>query len=166
MRHRTKTVRKKTWEYDPLAGHKQTERFSLAKHAMNDPYIAYKDYYHVSFVFFFKIPNNDSKKVRSLKLENIITHNVKPDNDNAQKYLLDCMSGVFFSDDKKVVKIQSEKRWAEKGYTEVEITGFNHTEKSLKEAQEAEKDSLERDRKIKELRNQIRELMGEDYDGR
>jgi Holliday junction resolvase RusA-like endonuclease len=125
-RHRTVNVKGKNRNYDPLAGHKTVDRLHLAQHAMNNPYIAYKDYYHVNFVFYFKVPNSDSKKVRALKLENALTHSVKPDVDNCIKYLLDCMNGVFFSDDKKVVKIQSEKRWAQTGYVEIEINGFNH----------------------------------------
>lgn len=125
-RHKDKMRKGKIWRYDELAGHKQIERLRLAKFAVNDPYIAYKDYYHVNLTFYFEIPRSDSKKIRALKLANIITHNVKPDFDNCEKFIVDCMTGVFFSDDKKIVKSQSEKRWSEKGYVEIEIYGFNH----------------------------------------
>jgi len=124
-RHRTVRRKNKNINYDPLSSRKRTEKLNLARYAMLDPYIAYKDFYDISMTFFFAIPKSDSKACREKKLSGEIQHTVKPDIDNLIKFILDSMNGVFFSDDKKVVKIQSEKKWAETGRIEIEINGFN-----------------------------------------
>ena len=100
----------------------------IRSHARMYPDLIHKDYYHVSFVFCFKIPKSDSKKIREQKLSGALQHTCKPDIDNIEKFFLDCMSGIFFSDDKKVVKLQSEKRWSENGHTEITIEGFDYVQ--------------------------------------
>jgi len=128
-RHRSVKRKGKTINYDPHAPHKHYTRMKIARFAMNEPRLAYKDFYHVEFTFYFRVPESDSKATKKAKLEGIMTHTQKPDLDNLEKFLLDSMSGVLFSDDKKVVKLKSEKRWAERGYVEVEINGYNHEKK-------------------------------------
>jgi Holliday junction resolvase RusA-like endonuclease len=125
-RHRTFRRNGKNVNYDPNASHKNYVKMQMGRIVMNDPYLPYKDFYYVSLIFWFSIPKSDSKAKRKAKLGGLIQHTSKPDLDNLEKGVLDSMSGVLFSDDRKVVKLQSEKRWAEKGYTEIEINGFNH----------------------------------------
>ena len=125
-RHRTFRRKGKNINYDPNASHKNQVKMIMGRILMNDPYLPYKDFYHVSLIFWFSIPKNDSKAKREAKLNGLIKCTNKFDLDNLEKGVLDSMTGALFSDDKKVVKLQSEKRWAERGYTEIEINGFNH----------------------------------------
>jgi len=49
-------------------------------------------------------------------------HTSKPDRDNADKIILDCLSGVFFRDDKQVCAGEIIKQYSEKPRTEIYIT--------------------------------------------
>lgn len=125
-RHRTFRRKGKNVNYDPCSDQKSVHMFFLRQHANIFPETVEKDFYHVSFLFCFKVPKSDSKSIKEKKVLGHLTHTCKPDLDNLEKFLLDCMTGIFFSDDKKVVKLQSEKKWSDKGYTEIHIEGFNH----------------------------------------
>lgn len=125
-RHRTYRKKGKNINYDPCSDQKSVHMVFLRNHAILFPNVAGNDYYHVSLFFYFKIPKSDSKTIRDKKLSGILQHTSTPDLDNLEKFILDCMTGIFFSDDKKVVKLQSEKKWAEKGYTEIQIEGFSY----------------------------------------
>jgi len=63
----------------------------------------------LDFVFYFAIPKTTSTAKRKQMLRDEIHHMIKPDNDNLQKYLLDCMTGVIYEDDCQVVDIHARK---------------------------------------------------------
>ncbi len=140
VRHRRKTIKGKTWEFDPLAKKKEEIRYLLSKQLLSKQenkeieeealFLRYKDFYHVSLVFVFKVHKTDSKAIKKEKLEGSKKHTNTPDLDNLEKFLLDSMTGVLFSDDKKVVKLQSEKRWGIEACTEIDIQGFNFTKEN------------------------------------
>jgi len=50
---------------------------------------------------------------------------VMPDIDNYEKFILDCMNGIVFVDDRQVVSIRSDKRYTLNPRTEVNITELN-----------------------------------------
>ena len=128
-RHRTFRRKGRNINFDPLCEKKKITKMYMGRIVMNDPYLPYKDFYHIGCVFLFEIPKSDSKAKRKAKLEGLTQHTQVPDCDNLCKYYLDCMNGVLFSDDKKVVKLNCEKKWAEKGHVEIEINGFNYEKK-------------------------------------
>lgn len=136
-RHRTCKRGGKNINYDPLSEKKHALRLTMAKimieERMRDEEVnnlPYKDFYHISLVFVFSIPKSASKAARIAKLEQSV-HTQVPDLDNCEKYFLDAMKGVFFSDDKKVVKLQSEKRWGSEGRVDIEINGYNYEKKHV-----------------------------------
>jgi Holliday junction resolvase RusA-like endonuclease len=139
-RHRTFSSKGKSWQFDPLAKKKEETRLLLARQLLlftgdnktdeEALLLRYKDFYHVSLVFVFKVCKTDSKATKKAKLEGLQKHTKTPDLDNLEKFILDCMTGVLFSDDKKVVKLQSEKKWGTEAYTEVSIEGFNFTKEN------------------------------------
>jgi Holliday junction resolvase RusA-like endonuclease len=129
-RHRTYMCKGKNINYDPLTEKKTVVRWKMARHAMGDPYIAYKDYYEVSFSFVFEVPKSCKKEDRGNRLEGTTKHCQAPDCDNLAKFYLDSMNGIFFSDDRKVTKLNCEKKWGEHGLVEIEINGFNNGRKN------------------------------------
>jgi len=138
QRHRTFRRGCKSINYDPLTKEKQLFREELYRqvgHPFNlsySPeerkevlYLPYKDFYHVSLMFVFPVPKSSTKAQKKAKLAGLV-HTQVPDLDNLEKFVLDILSGVLFSDDKKVVKLESWKIWGENARTEIEIVGFNH----------------------------------------
>lgn len=87
------------------------------------------DFYHVSLAFYLPIPKSDSKRQKKAKLEGLLKPTTKPDLDNLEKFILDAMNGIFFADDKQVVKLASEKIYSEQPRTEIEIKGYFHGNK-------------------------------------
>ena len=136
-RHRTFKRNGKNINYDPLSEKKYALRLTMAKIMIEERMqheevnnLPYKDFYHISFIFVFSIPKSATKAIRKAKLEQS-EHTSVPDLDNCEKYFLDAMKGVFFSDDKKVTKLQSEKRWGSEGRIDIEINGFNHEKSNV-----------------------------------
>lgn len=125
-RRRAKGGRLKNINYDPASDQKELCKIYMRRFLKEDLNIIYRDFFLVSFTFHFSIPKSDSKSVREKKLSGDLQHTQKPDLDNLEKFYLDCMSGIFFSDDKKVVKLQSEKKWSLEGFTEIEVVGVNY----------------------------------------
>jgi Holliday junction resolvase RusA-like endonuclease len=137
-RHRTFRRNGKNINYDPLSKEKYSLKLKMSKIMMHERMVdesvnnlPYKDYYHVSFMFTFPIPKSTPKALKIEMMEGRVKHTNQIDLDNIEKYFLDSMTGVFFSDDKKVVKLQSEKRWGSEGRIDVEINGFNHEIKNV-----------------------------------
>ena len=64
-------------------------------------------------IFYMEIPESTSRPRRKQMLRNEIHHMIKPDVDNLQKYILDCMTGVVYEDDCQVVDIRARKIYSE-----------------------------------------------------
>jgi len=63
----------------------------------------------LDIVFYFSVPKSTSTAKRKQMLRDDIHHMIKPDNDNLQKYYLDCMTGIIYEDDCQVVDIHARK---------------------------------------------------------
>lgn len=57
----------------------------------------------ISFVFHMPIPSSIPKKLKSLYESGTLKHEKKPDSDNLIKLYLDCLDGVFFDGDQRVM---------------------------------------------------------------
>ncbi len=57
----------------------------------------------VSFIFHMPIPKSTPKKFLPYYNSGIVKHEKKPDTDNLIKLYLDCMNGITFDDDSKVM---------------------------------------------------------------
>lgn len=70
----------------------------------------------------FPPPKSVSKKARAAMLRGHLQHVKKPDLDNLAKQLKDAMTRLhFWSDDRQVVRMASEKRYGEVGRWEVYV---------------------------------------------
>ena len=75
----------------------------------------------VSMEFFMPIPKSMSKKLRQQAQEGVLFHTKKPDLDNLEKWVLDCLNGIAWGDDSSVVWIRSRKIYADNPRTAVII---------------------------------------------
>lgn len=70
---------------------------------------------------FFKIPKSDTKKKKMDKISGKIPAIIKPDSDNICKLVMDGLNKVAYMDDKQVVQIKIEKKYAEVPMTHIDI---------------------------------------------
>lgn len=76
----------------------------------------------LSFTCYFPIPKSWPKKLqeRKLTIENM-QHTSRPDLDNLEKHIMDCMTGVFWVDDRQVFRVEKEKFYDREPRTEIEV---------------------------------------------
>ena len=60
-----------------------------------------------------------SKKKKSSKNGQFCDNNA--DLDNYEKSILDSLSGIYFHDDRQIVKQKSKKIWADQGYIDITL---------------------------------------------
>lgn len=82
------------------------------------------DAFDVSFTFYFKPKNNQSKARIKAKLSNLEPCLVRNDLDNMEKFYCDCANGVLFGDDHQIVKMSSTKLWSEDERVEIIIEPY------------------------------------------
>lgn len=99
--------------YDPKNAQGWREAVAIvAGSAVNEPLEGPLD---VSLSFFFPRPKSHygtGKNSELVKTSAPVHHAQKPDIDNVIKSTLDGMNGVLYGDDKQVIRIWAEKRWA------------------------------------------------------
>lgn len=70
---------------------------------------------------FMAVPKSTSKKKRQLMLAGKMYPAKKPDIDNIIKAVLDGLNGTAYADDKQVVSLYTEKRYAESEYLRIKV---------------------------------------------
>lgn len=75
----------------------------------------------VYVVYNLPIPKAMSKVRRDEMLKDIIKHTKRPDLDNLNKFLLDCLKTIVFEDDSQVVSLFSQKMYGEKPKTIITV---------------------------------------------
>ncbi len=71
----------------------------------------------ITVIYHMPIPSSTSK-VRKLQMANGIIHHIKrPDVDNLNKFLFDCLKGIVFEDDSQVDHMDCRKIYGEKPKT-------------------------------------------------
>ena len=73
----------------------------------------------VEIDFMIKIPESWSKKKKASKNGQFCDNNA--DLDNYEKSILDSLSGIYFHDDRQIVKQKSKKIWADQGYIDITL---------------------------------------------
>lgn len=86
--------------------------------------LALDEFFHVTILFFISIPKSFSEAKRNAKLWGIGKHTSKPDLDNLEKFYLDCLTGIIFDDDSRVVRLESIKIYSDKPRTVIKIMGY------------------------------------------
>jgi len=105
--------------YDPAKESKTFIKWMIKEQWQDTPIITGP--VEVFFEFFMPIPKSTSKKKRSLMLCGVIRHTKKPDRDNMEKKVLDCMSGIVFADDALSWNGGSRKQYSEHPRTKIII---------------------------------------------
>lgn len=76
----------------------------------------------INITWFIKPSKTAStKKFIDLIKNEDIPHLIKPDRDNLDKYVLDCMTGIVFADDCQVYDGRISKYWSVYPRTEIEV---------------------------------------------
>lgn len=60
------------------------------------------------------------KYARLLKKDSPFWHSTKPDIDNLVKFVMDALQGILWSDDCKIVRLETSKIYSKKPRTEIE----------------------------------------------
>jgi len=63
----------------------------------------------MKLAFIMPIPKSEPKKNMFAMLKGIIKHTKKPDLDNLEKFIKDCMNGIVWKDDCQVVEVHKVK---------------------------------------------------------
>jgi len=75
----------------------------------------------LDIIFFMPIPASTSG-IKKRQMENgIIAHTKKPDIDNLQKFVLDCLNNLAFEDDSQIVEIRAKKIYSSKPGTTIRL---------------------------------------------
>lgn len=69
----------------------------------------------------FEPPKSTSKKLRMQMLSGEVRPTKKPDIDNIVKVIMDALNGVAYDDDKQIIQIEANKKYAEHSAVYIEI---------------------------------------------
>lgn len=75
----------------------------------------------VKVTFYRTVQRSLSKAETDRRLTNKVKPTTKPDVDNYIKSLLDALNGILWKDDAQIVKLEAQKKYAEKGHIEMVI---------------------------------------------
>lgn len=114
--------------YDPQAKLKEGYRWQLKGIFREKPILSPVA---LDITFFMPIPKSTSKTKKKQMENGLISHMCKPDLDNLQKFIIDCMNGLVFKDDAQIVEIRAKKIYANKTGTLVRLFPLANTETSL-----------------------------------
>lgn len=79
----------------------------------------------VEIIAGLSIPSSKSKKWKQAAAEGVEKPTKKPDIDNLVKIIMDALSGVIYKDDKQIIKMSVEKRYAEQPGVTLEVRVLN-----------------------------------------
>lgn len=75
----------------------------------------------VSVAFHMPIPKGTSKPRTRQMLNGVMHHIKRPDVDNLQKFILDCLKTIVFEDDSQIFEIHAKKIFSETPKTIIQI---------------------------------------------
>jgi len=78
----------------------------------------------VRFIFHMPVPPSWSIKQTKMALDGRLLHIGKPDASNLAKFYEDCMNGIVYSDDARIVWVNPIKKYDDEAYTEIYIRKF------------------------------------------
>lgn len=76
---------------------------------------------YLEAVFYMPIPKSTPKKKKVLMMSGKIYHVKKPDKDNLEKFICDCLNGIVWRDDAQVAHSESLKVYSGNPRTELTI---------------------------------------------
>ena len=87
----------------------------------------------IDLIFHMPIPKSISGIKKKQMINGIMHHMNRPDIDNLQKFILDCLNKIIICDDCQVVEIRAKKVYGERPGTYVKIIPMNQN-RSLSDA--------------------------------
>lgn len=104
--------------FDPQKQEKEHIRWQLRFQYREEPLTGPLQAY---ILYYFPVPKSASKSMRQAMLHGEVHHIVKPDKDNLEKFICDCMTGVVYDDDRKIVDNRGIKLFSEQPRTVIRI---------------------------------------------
>lgn len=114
--------------YDPQAKLKEGYKWQIKSQYREKPLTIPV---YLDITFFMPIPKSTSKRLRRQMLDGVCYHMKRPDLDNLQKFVLDCLQDLVLEDDSQVVEIRTKKIYSEKPGTLVRILPKEQLERAL-----------------------------------
>jgi len=85
----------------------------------------------LDLIFFMPIPQSLSGVKKRQMANGLIGHSKKPDLDNLQKFVLDCLNALVFQDDSQVCEIRAKKIYSNKPGTLVRVIPLADSKRDL-----------------------------------
>lgn len=104
--------------YDQQAKLKETCKWQIKSQYRNEPIACPVS---LEIVFFMPIPKATSGIKKRQMLNGVCFHMKRPDLDNLQKFVLDCLTNVILLDDAQIVEIRAKKIYSDKPGTFIRI---------------------------------------------
>lgn len=112
----------KQWPYHPTAKEAIEVQKEIQKQYQGEPI---DDALFVHFVFHMPVPKSWTIRQKNMALDGRLQPIGKPDASNLAKFYEDCMKGVIYTDDARIIWVTPIKEYDDEGYTEIFITRFN-----------------------------------------
>ncbi len=103
--------------YDPQSSQKHACKYQILSQINRDRFLPFPSHIsiEIEIIFYFSIPNG----LENLFAWGLLDHTFKPDYDNCEKWVLDCLSGIVYTDDRQVNIAQARKEYSENPRTEI-----------------------------------------------
>jgi len=85
----------------------------------------------LDLIFFMPIPKSTSGVKKKQMANGVIGHIKKPDLDNLQKFVLDCLTGLVFKDDSQVCEIRAKKIYSSNPGTTIRLIPLANSKRDL-----------------------------------
>lgn len=114
--------------YDNQANLKEGYKWQIKSQFKDDPW---EIPLALDLVFFMPIPKATSAIKKRQMAHGVIAHMKKPDIDNLQKFVLDCLNGILFKDDSQITEIRAKKMYANKPGTLIRMIPLSDEKRNL-----------------------------------
>lgn len=104
--------------YDPLSKEKEQLKWQIRSQFREEPLLIPLK---LDLIFYMPIPQSLSGVKKKQMANGLIAHIKKPDLDNLQKFILDCLNGLAFKDDAQVCEIRAKKIYSTKPGTLIRL---------------------------------------------
>lgn len=105
--------------YDPQKAQKNAAKWQILDQLKNYSNLPFPDHVpiNIEMIFYFRIPTGKE----NLFAWGLLEHTSKPDYDNVEKFLLDVLSKIVYSDDRQVTVAHARKEYSKAPRTEIHI---------------------------------------------
>lgn len=119
---KTRQYKVKQWSYHPTSKEALQVQKILRDQYQNEPL---NDPLFVHFVFHMPVPKSWTARQKNMALDGRLQPIGKPDASNLAKFYEDCMKGIIYTDDSRIIWVTPVKVYDDEGYTEIFITRFD-----------------------------------------